>query len=176
VDLEELNKSPFGRSLHVLAHRLPRDCREGHDWELERGFHLEVLGENTFSLILASPEASDDPSPHLLSNTHRKGQDRFVIWHCPGEYQPEKFQDFADLLAERSGIGLILSQTTERAQALLDYPKYRGLWKQTQQPVLQIFQDLPDSRFFTVEKCLFSLGRIGRRLVKMGRLRRLMPW
>ena len=163
MDVEELNKSPFGRSLHVLAHRLPRSSREGQDWELERGFQLEVLGENTFHLTLASREDSGR-------------QDRFVIWHCPGRYQPEKFQNFADLLKERDGIGIILSQTAERTRAVLDYPKYRGLWKQASQPVIQVFQDFPDSRFFTVEKTLFNLGRVGRRVVKMGRIRRLLPW
>lgn len=176
MNLEELNKSPFGRSLHLLAHRLPRNCRRGHDWELERGFHLEVLGDSTFYLTLAPREASTEPGLPLLSDTKQTNQEQFLIWHCPGKYQPEKFQDFADLLKDRDGTGLILSQTGERTRALIDYPRYRSLWKQTQHPVLQVFQDLPDSRFFTVEKCLFSLGRIGRRVVKIGRLRRLMPW
>ena len=176
MDLEELNDSPFGRSLHVVAHRLPRGCRQGQDWEIERGFHLEVLGEDTFRLTLAARDGSPESGLSLLSAPDTTGQDQFLIWHCPGKYRPDKFQDFAQLLSGHSGVGLILSQCDERARALLDYPKYRGLWKQAEQPVLQVFQDLPDSRFFTVEKCLFNLGRIGRRLVKMGRLRRLMPW
>ena len=172
----DLNKNPFGRSLHMLAHRLPRSSKDGLDWELERGFHLSVLGEDTFLLTLAARESGEELTLSLCTDKPNPHLTKFVIWHCPGSYQPERFEEFAELVNEEGGVGLILSQTSERARATLDYPKYRGLWKHVQRPVIQVFQELPDSRYFTVEKCLFSLGRIGRRVRKMGRLRRLMPW
>ncbi len=172
----DFSKSPFGRSLRLLAHRLPRKSKEGQDWELERGFHLSVLGEETFSLTLAGRQSGEKLTLSLCTDTRDAELENFVIWHCPGKYRPERFEEFAELVREQDSIGLILSQTSEHTRATLDYPKYRGVWREVTTPVIQVFQDIPDARYFTVEKCLFSLGRIGRRVRKLGRIRRLMPW
>ena len=112
----------------------------------------------------------------LCTDEQDTALETFVIWHCPGKYRPGGFEEFAELVKERNSVGLILSQTSERTKATLDYPKYRGVWKNVTTPVIQVFQDIPDARYFTVEKCLFSLGRIGRRVRKLGRMRRLLPW
>ena len=173
---QDLNKSPFGRSLHLLAHRLPRKSKDGQDWELERGFHLNVLGEDTFSLTLAGRRRGEGLTLSLCTDSKDATLEQFVIWHCPGRYRPDRYEEFAELVREHDSIGLILSQTSERTRATLDYPKYRGVWREVTTPVIQVFQDIPDARYFTVEKCLFSLGRIGRRVRKLGRMRRLMPW
>lgn len=172
----DLSKSPFGRSLNLLAHRLPRNSKDGQDWELERGFHLSVLGEETFSLTLAGRQIGEGLTLSLCTDEQDTALETFVIWHCPGKYRPGGFEEFAELVKERNSVGLILSQTSERTKATLDYPKYRGVWKNVTTPVIQVFQDIPDARYFTVEKCLFSLGRIGRRVRKLGRMRRLLPW
>ncbi len=176
----DLNKSPFGRRLHILTHRLPRDCRAGSDWELDRGFHLGVLDDNLLEFTLNSrDQGQNGPTlPLLTQNATVHGQDRFLVWNCPGRYQPERFAHFAKELQERSDlqIGIILSQTSERSQVLLDFPKYRRVWKRTNKPVLHVFQDFPESGYFSVEKSLFDLGRIGRRLLKLSKIRRLLPW
>ena len=178
-DISELNDSPFGRDLAVLAHRLPRSSKHGLDWELERGFHLSVLGSDFLEFTLASRmEKSENPSLPLIQTSDNQGQDSFLIWHCPGLYTPERFQEFADLAKEKSHMNcaLILSHTSEHRRALMDYPSYRHLWKAVDKPVLQVFQDFPTASYFTVEKNLFDLGRIGRRLSRLGKIRRLMPW
>ena len=178
-DISELNDSPFGRNLAILAHRLPRSSKQGLDWELERGFHLSVLGSDFLEFTLASRgEKSEKPCLPLMEGFDNQGQDSFLIWHCPGLYTPDRFQEFADLAKENSHLScaLILSHTSEHRRALLDYPSYRGLWKTVEQPVLQVFQDFPTPSYFTVEKNLFDLGRIGRRLNRLGKIRRLMPW
>jgi hypothetical protein len=176
--LKDLSESPFGRSLHLLTHRLPRKCRAGNDWDLDRGFHLEVLGSDILQFTLRARAESEASTVPLLPGAEEAGQDRFLIWHCPGAYQPGRFGEFADQLRSRqtANIGLILSQTDERTQAMLDYPKYRGVWKGLEQPVVQVFQDFPNVEYFTAEKSLFALGRIGRRLLKLSKMRRLLPW
>lgn len=173
--LSELNETPFGRNLQLLTHRLPRTCKAGQDWELERGFHLNVLGEDFFEFTLA-PRGNPVAVPFLCDSP--EGLTRFLVWHCPGKYSPERFPEFAAALGDSPnfGIGLILSHSSEHRQALLDYPKHRRVWKKIKQPVIQVFQDFPRANFFAVEKSLFCLGRIGRRVVRLGKLRRLMPW
>jgi hypothetical protein len=177
--LEDLNRSPYGRALHVLTHRLPRGCKAGRDWGLDRGFHLEVLDEDLFLFTLAGRDTPPlQGALPLLAGHNAEDQERFLIWHCPGRYSPEKLLAFADRLGRHPEcqVGLILSHRCERAQAFLDFPKYRQVWRSVNKPVLQAFQDFPTNGFFTVEKNLFDLGRIGRRLVRFGRWRRLMPW
>lgn len=179
MDLGSLEDSPFGRELHLLAHRLPRRCKLGGDWEIERGFHLEVLAEDRFQLTLAARNRSgQSESLPFRPGTDQTGRQSFLVWHCPGRYNCSRFEEFAGTLVEHPEVevGLILSHTSERAQALLDYPKFRGLWRGVEQPVLQVFCDFPDSSYFTVERNLFHLGRIGRRLIRLGKWRRLMPW
>ena len=177
--LKEWNRSPFGRTLYTLAHRLPRDCKAGLDWRLERGFHLCLLDHDFFEFTLAAdPIPKSATSLPILPDPQGQGQERFLIWHCPGTYQSERLATFSALLSERKDltVGLILSQTKERGRALLDYPTNRSLWRSVHLPVLQVFQNYPEASYFTVEKNLFDLGRMGRRLAKLSRLRRLMPW
>ena len=50
------------------------------------------------------------------------------------------------------------------------------MWAKLEQPVLQVFQNIPEADYFSVEKSLFQLGRVGRRLLRLGKYRRLLPW
>lgn len=176
--LEEWNKSPWGRTLHLLAHRLPRHCQDGADWELERGFHLQVVGADLFALTLRARQEPAGPTLPLSPSANREGQERFLVWHCPGMYRSERLAEFAEMLASRypDHIGLILSHTRDRQRALLDFATHRLHWSRLERPVIQVFQNYPPSRFFAVEKSLFDLGRVGRRLRKLSKIRRLMPW
>ena len=176
--LQELNRAPFGRDLHILAHRLPRSCKLGHDWELERGFQLSVLSDEHFEFILAPRDMKLGSPPSLLSREFQEQEERFLIWHAAGSYDSSRLEEFRDLLAARPEvpIGLILSRSDERTRALADYPRYRGLWAKLEQPVLQVFQNIPEADYFSVEKSLFQLGRVGRRLLRLGKYRRLLPW
>lgn len=176
--LQELNRAPFGRDLHILAHRLPRSCKLGRDWELERGFQISVLGEEYFEFILGPREMKQGTPPSLVSRDFQDDEERFLIWHVPGRYDPGKLEEFRDMLAARPDIhiGLILSRSDERTRALTDYPRYRAMWSKLEQPVLQVFQKIPEAQYFSVEKSLFQLGRVGRRLIRLGKYRRLLPW
>lgn len=171
-----LNSSPFGRSLHLLTHRLPKGRKAGEDWELERGFRLEIEKENLFEFILASRDKTANPL-NLADKAASRGECRFLIWHCPHNYNPEKFEQFADLLSERPDLeaGLILSSVSERISAFVDFLKYREVWQKVEVPVIQIFQAFPGPHFFSVEKTLFDLPRVGFRLQRLAKLRRLFP-
>lgn len=175
---EELNKSPWGRELHVLAHRLPRSCKRGHDWELERGFHLEIVGDSLFRFVLRARSEDATPTLPLFPESDSAGQEKFLIWHCPGRYQGTELTGFAEQLRSQytGHVGLILTQCRERHPAMLDFAKYRGVWNEVAEPVVQVFQNVPDANYFAVEKSLFDLGRVGRRLLRLGKIRRLLPW
>ena len=176
--LQELNRAPFGRDLHILAHRLPRSCKLGRDWELERGFQISVLSGKHFEFILGPREMKQGAAPSLISGDLQDEEERFLIWQAAGSYDSSRLEEFRDMLAARPDIhiGLILSRSDERHRALVEYPKYRKMWSKLEQPVLQVFQSIPDAHYFAVEKSLFQLGRMGRRLIRLGKYRRLLPW
>lgn len=175
---EELDKSPWGRRLHLLVHRLPRDSKDGADWELERGFHVQVVGADLFEIVLRPRGEAGSKTPGLLSDADGEGQVRFLLWHAPLAYRSERLGEFAEKLKSEypAHVGLILSHLSERNRAFRDFVVQRRLWKEIHHPVLQIFQAYPNSDFFSLEKSLFDLGRVGRRLQKLTRLRRFLPW
>ncbi len=175
---EEFDKSPWGRKLHILAHRLPRDCREGADWELERGFHLQVIEADFFQLVLRARHSTSRRTVGILGEVHTDGQDRFLLWHAPLAYSSERLSAFAEKLRDEytDHVGLILSHPSERKASFRDLLAGRGLWRGVRRPVIQVFQAYPRADFFSVEKTLFDLGRVGRRLQKLTKLRRFAPW
>lgn len=174
----EWDRCPWGRKLHLLTYRLPPRNHDGADWELERGFHLQVVGADLFELSLKAREESEAPTLSLLEGATLEGQDRFLILHCPHAYHRERLHSFAESLQAQfpHHVGLILSHSSERFQSLIEYRHHRSNWKNLTRPVIQVFQDYPEADFFSVEKSLFDLGRIGRRLQKLTKLRRLLPW
>ncbi len=175
---QEWEKSPFGCRLRVIIHRLRRNSPASLDWEIERGFLLTVLDENLFELILRPRDSTKSPTTlPLLDEAPALGVDRFLIWQ-KAPRDEEGWEAFSSQLRARTGLtaGLILSSDVEHTKALRSYRRRRAIWHGIDTPVLQIFQNTPTASFFTVEKNLFFLGRIGRRLNRLAGLRRLLPW
>lgn len=173
---DPLESSPFGRKLSLLIHRLPRPSSDSDwDWELERGFHLQVLSEDLFALSLRPREDSERPSLPLLMDASQSASGRLLVWQKAAK--AENWDAFSAALSSRSWqAGLILSANHERGQALSSYLRRRSCWKGLSCPVIEVFQDSPPATFFTVEKNLFVLGRVGRRMRRYARLRGWLPW
>ena len=170
---EELERGPFGQRLSLLVHRFPRVAASTLDWELERGFHLQVLAESMFELNLRRAGAVSTPLPLLGGPAE---VDRLLVW----QKSPKDgdWQSFSTLL--RSGqpwqAALILSPIAQRGSALSSYFSPRTHTAGAPCPVVEVFQETPAAAFFTVEKNLFALGRVGRRLQRYAGMRRLLPW
>jgi hypothetical protein len=173
---DELERGPFGRRLSLLVHRLPRKADGDWDWEIERGFHLEVLGESFFELNLRprTHSASEVTLPILQSSA--AGVSKLLVWQK--RLQDEQgWAEFAEALSQKPWrAGLILCNSAERRSAMSSYFSRRAYWAGLSFPVVQIFQDSPTATFFTVEKNLFALGRIGRRMERYAGWRRWLPW
>ena len=172
---DELERGPFGQRLSLLVHRLPRATPSPLDWELERGFHLQILSESLFALSLRPREATTATTLPLLE-PEAAGVSRLLIWHRGPE--DEEWEAFASHLrseVEWQG-ALILSHSDERGQAWTRLGRRRVHSQGALCPVVQVFQDAPPVTFFSVEKNLFVLGRVARRLDRYARLRRLLPW
>lgn len=176
--LTEWEVSPFGRSLTVLPLRLPPGSRADYSWGLERGFHLEVIDEEIFALTLGPIGGTFEIEVPLHGHSDPSGVERLLLWHSPKRYRQAELQRFADLLRYRKNreIGVILSPTDERWRGLFGMIFNRSPWRGLERPVIHVFQDFPDHSFFSLEKNLAELGRIGRHLTKFARWRRLLPW
>ena len=175
--MQELERAPFGQALALWLHRFPRECGSDWDWELERGFHLQILGPSFFELNLRPRESSEHPSLSLLPDASSLGVTRLLLWHKA--ISDDDWSGFAELLAEKSRwrAGLILSHFQQRGPVLREHLGRRALWACLDCPVVQIFGRTPPADdYFTVEKNLFCLGRVGRRLERYARWRRRLPW
>jgi hypothetical protein len=179
VICDQFECGPFGRNLSLLVHRLPRRSGADWDWELERGFHLEVLSDSLFELNLRPRARSADGVATLpiLSSSHSTGLSKLLVWQKCAQDE-DGWVEFAQTLAADKPwqAGLILSASAERGPAVSSYLKRRAHWSGLNCPVVQIFQDSPAPAFFTVEKNLFSLGRVGRRMERYAGVRRWLPW
>lgn len=171
---DDLERGPFGQSLSLLLHKLPRGAGP-FDWELERGFHLAILSEDLFELNLRPRGLSAETA--ALPWDAGPGVSRLLVW----QKRPEDEAGW-ELFAGQLQAGktwqaaLILSPTSERNGALSSFLSRRVHWKGAPCAVVQVFQDSPPASFFTVEKNLFMLGRLGRRLERYTGLRRWLPW
>jgi hypothetical protein len=176
VSQDELERSPFGRRVALLVHRLPRSLPAELDWELERGYHLQVLSESFLELNLRPREPEQAPLP-LLGGTASPGLSKLLIWQKQPKDQ-DGWAELSSLLCSGQGwqAGLILSRSSERGAAVSSFMSRRKHWTGVPCAVVQVFQDSPPASFFSVEKNLFVLGRVGRRLERLAALRRWMPW
>ena len=170
---DELERGPFGQRLSLLVHRFPRVVASTLDWELERGFHLRVLAESMFELNLRRTGATDTPLP-LFGEPAQV--DKLLVW----QKSPKDgdWLTFSNLL--KSGqpwqAALILCPSAQRGSSLSSYFSLRTHTVGAPCPVVEVFQETPTATFFTVEKNLFALGRVGRRLQRYAGMRRLLPW
>lgn len=172
---DELERGPFGQRLRLLIHRMPRRESADLDWELERGFHLQVLADSIFELNLRRSGAPADIALPL-TGAASDGLDTLLIWQkSPADNDWEGFSRWL-----RGGkpwrAALILSPSSQHGAALSSYLGPRSHTKGAPCPVVEVFQDSPPASFFTVEKNLFVLGRVGRRLQRYAGLRRWLPW
>lgn len=172
-----LERGPFGQALSLWLHRFPRNAGSDWDWELDRGFHLQVLGPSLFELNLC-PRQSNGEAPTLsfLPGYRDQGATRLLIWQkAQDDEQGWELLSQALTQASHPRAGLILSRTSEQKGRLREHLGRRHLWKSIECPVVEIFQDTPASNFFTVEKSLFVLGRVARRLQRYSKVRQLLP-
>ena len=172
-----LERGPFGQALSFWVHRFPRNSGHDWDWDIDRGFHLQVLSPSFFELNLRPRDPSPSPTLCVLPGASTLGVTRLLIWNKSP--QDNDWHDFADLL-KNSGpwrAGLILGNTCDRAGVIRKHLERRCLWARIEVPVVHIFQNSPRSEsYFTVEKNLFLLARAGRRLKRYSKWRRLFPW
>jgi hypothetical protein len=171
--VDPTEREPFGRRLGLRLHHLPRSTGEGWDWDLDRGFHLEVLSESLFELNLR-PRGQDAGALPIPRNALPPGVTRILLWQkAPGD---EGWAEFSSALSSGDGwrAGLVLSRWSERPWLPFCW-RHRHLWSELRCPVVQLYQDTPAASFFTVEKNLFCLGRVGRRLERYSRWRSLLP-
>lgn len=176
--MDDLERAPFGRALRVWIHRFPKGASRdwNWDWEIERGFHLEILGPSMFELNLRPRASRAGRSLAFLPDAVVSDLTRLLVWHKAPE--DREWQEFANLLSHGKGYsaGLILSHLEQYTQTLRNHFRCRHYWRTTPYPVVELFQATPSAkRYFTVEKNLFSLGRVGRRLQRYAKIRRLLP-
>lgn len=175
--MEELERGPFGQALSLWLHRFPRNSGEDWDWELDRGFHLQVLGESLFEVNLRPRNPSSKTTLALLADSSTEGLSRFLVWQKSAT--DHDWEEFSTRLARfgRWRAGLILSHLDQRAAIIGGHFSHRQDWKEVDCPVIHLFQHTPPpENYFTVEKNLFVLGRVGRRLRRYARWRRRLPW
>lgn len=174
--MEELERGPFGQALSLWLHRFPRNSGEDWDWELDRGFHLQVLDESLFELNLRPRDFTSRKTLTLLPNASLEGQSRFLVWQR--STSDHNWSEFATRLKSSEGwrAGLILSHLNQRGAIICGHLRLHRHWAGVDFPVVHLFQRTPPAEdFFTVEKNLFVLGRVGRRLQRYAKFRRLLP-
>ncbi len=169
----DLCKSPFGRSLSLLLLHLPKRASIEGDWALERGFHLQLLSSELFVLRLADETKNSEIFPEEQPD----GSTRFLLWQLPDDQSLKQLPQFLHTLRESSPweAALILGHIRDSKSALWREIRRGGALRGLGFPVVGVHQDRPPSDFFTVEKNLFHLGRIGRRLRRYAKLRNLLP-
>lgn len=173
-----LQGAPFGRRLGLLIYRLPRQAPAKFCWELEQGFHLQVLSGDLFELHLRSASGSTEPLalPILGGDEAARPPSKLLLWQRP-QTEQSNWQEFDEALASCGPwqAAVILSHTRSRLAALTRYPSLQRRFRHAGCPVVELFQDAAPETFFTVEKNLFVLGRVGRRLERYLRWRGRLP-
>lgn len=176
--MDDLEYGPFGRRLRLLIHHLPKTPPNRFHWEIERGFHLQVLSSDLFELRLRpqSGPHQQGESPLFNPSVAPSSSGRLLLWQKPE--QDATWEEFSQALVSSQPweAALILDNTTQYLKAAGSLIQKPSGWQKPNCPVIGVFQDSPPSTFFTVEKNLFVLGRVGRRLERYAKLRRLLPW
>lgn len=166
--------------LRVVPLLLPRAWRgPAEPWEIQRGYRLRVVDPATVVLTLGALDKSGPPT--TLSHASGPGEESLVVLVAPTGPTRKGVQSARELaVADRSCL-LILSDRRqvqsygevrrEIGQALRggDFP---AAWILDDMPQVD-FRGLP---YFTVERSLRQLGRVGRRLKRWAGYRRLIPW
>ena len=145
----------------------PRGFRAAHfQWDLDKGFRLEVLGPRLFWMSLLDAAGVDQPT---VCQPQGKEQDflLFVERHCQGQWPA---WDRARLSPHT--ICVVLSDSGRPVKPPSDWP---GL-------VLWVRQTMPagtrwtGNDFFTPEQILTQWGRVGRRVQRRSRWRGWLLW
>lgn len=184
--MSRLRQAPDRRRdlLRVVPLVLPRSWRGPQaPWEIDRrGFRLRVLGPDLLALTLGKP--GPKPPGGVLSRAPGPGEETLLIVPAP-KGPPTEALEAARRIPQEEGWSpaclLVLSdreQLTSYSRARRDLGRalrraaFPAAWVLDQSPQVD-FRGLP---YFTVERSLRQLGRVGRRLERWARWRRLWPW
>lgn len=159
--------APDPRKLKVDFLHYPRGFRTAHfNWDLDRGFRLEVLGSRLFWLALPDSEWLVQPTDCRPQG----GEQDFLLFvqrECQGHWP-----DFPPSRLSSHTICVVLSESGKAIQPPSSWP---GL-------VLWVRQLMPSGTrwtgndFFTPEQILYQWGRVGRRVRRRARFRNWLPW
>lgn len=170
-------------SLRVAPLRLPRSWRGPEaPWELRRGYRLRVPDPAVLVLTLGAPGAKA-PGQALLP-TPGPGEEALLVLPAPGGPAPEALELARRLPRDegwRPACVLVLSDrrqvpsygaTRRELVRAMGGEDFAAAWILDEMPTVD-FRGLP---YFTVERSLRQLDRVGRRLARWARYRRLLPW
>lgn len=132
-----------------------RDWEAAHfEWDLDRGFALEVLEADVFALQVPFEERVQT---FLIR----------LVRHWEGDWPLAPGEEF-----EPRALQVVLSETGRAARIPKDWPL----------PVIWVRQWMPGGTdwsgkdFFTPEQTLYQWGRVGRRVRRTCRWRSWLPW
>lgn len=150
--------------LAILGH--PRRHPGPHaPWELHRGYRLRVLGPDLLVLFL-------NPGGEVLSPTPQPGEEALLLLFVPEGPEPGALEQACALCREEGWEPDCLLVLSDPAQL-----RRRPTGKVPREILaVQVLQPLPPPGFFSTEKVLYQLGRIGSRLRRRCRWRRYLPW
>lgn len=172
---------PRRLKLHFLHY--PRSFQgPNKEWELHHGFRIRILARNILSLCVGRPPTESD----LLSCKPEVGETSFLLIPAPHGPNPEDLALGLELASKEGWspqVTLILSDDqhlsakpgpTRRALKMVIPKSHNGL-------VLWVWQQMPAELcdgldFFNAEQILHQLGRIGRRVKRRARWRKLLPF
>ena len=170
--------------LRVVPLSLPRSWKgpEG-PWEIDRrGYRLKVLGPELVALFLGAPEAKEPG--RALATSPTRGEEALLVVPAPRGPSAETLEALRKVPQEEGWTPSCLLVLSDRSQLASYRATRRSLgqalrgagfpaaWVLDESPSVD-FRGLP---YFTVERSLRQLGRIGRRLARWARYRRLLPW
>lgn len=134
-------------------------------WDLDRGFRLEVLGPGVFWLSLLDREGCAEPSVAV-----RQGEEQDFLLAM----QPDVWPVWPPERLSPHTVCVLLDKIG--SQRPIDVPPN---WPNL---VIKVLQSLADgtrwsgNHFFTPEQVLQQWGRVGRRVRRRSRWRKLIPW
>ncbi len=184
--MSHLRQSPDRRRdlLRVTPLVLPRSWRGPQaPWEIDqRGFRLRILGPDLLALTLGAPGPKTPGG--ALSRKPGPGEETLLVVPAPKGPPPEALEAARSVPQEEGWTPACLLVLSDREQ-LPSPPRARrelgralrgagfaAAWVLDASPQVD-FRGLP---YFTVERSLRQLGRVGRRLERWARWRRLWPW
>lgn len=169
--------------LRVVPLLLPRSWRGPvHPWEIQRGFRMRVLGDALAVLTLGAPDKSGPAT--TLQHAPGPGEESLVVVLAPSGPSPEVLQAARELPAREGWRPACLLILSDRRQL----PSYRATRHEIGRalrggdfPAAWVLDDMPEVDFrglpfFSVERSLRQLARVGRRLGRWAGYRRLIPW